>query len=141
MSGTISGIDISPEHDYVVCSYREGGIELFSTATLMSVWKKPDFELELPVFESYRMLPHCIVFHPPLFPLRRCIVFHPGGDLILPGRLDEVLSIEGKLRSGPFQCDESCSKFTNCCFSSDSSKMVTNYGNNLIVWKLLAAIR
>ena len=68
--------------------------------------------------------------------LRHCIVFHPGGDFILPGRLDEVLSIEGKLRSGPFQCDESCSKFTNCCFSFDSSRMVTNSGNNLIVWNV-----
>ena len=130
LSGSISGIDISPEHDYVVCSYIEGGIELFSTATLMSVWKKPDFELELPSPLSLDnfiggpcMLPHCIVFH-------------PGGDLILPGRLDEVLSIEGKLRSGLFQCDESCSKFTNCCFSLDNSRMVTNYGNNLIVWNV-----
>ena len=123
LSGTISGIDISPKHDYIVCSYREGGIELFSTATLMSVWKKPDFELELPFLDAYRMLRHCIVFH-------------PGGDLILPGRLDEVLSIEGKLRSGPFQCDESCSKFTNCCFSLDNSRMVTNSGNNLIVWNV-----
>ena len=90
----------------------------------MSVWKKPDVQLELPYFfDAYLMLPHCIVFH-------------PGGDLILPGRLDEVLSIEGKLRSGPFQCDESCSKFTNYCFSLDNSRMVTNYGNNLIVWNV-----
>ena len=123
LSGTISGIDISPKHDYIVCSYREGGIELFSIATLMSVWKKTDFELNLPCFDHYRMLRHCIVFH-------------PGGDFILPGRLDEVLSIEGKLRSGPFQCDESCSKFTNCCFSLDNSRMVTNCGNNLIVWNV-----
>ena len=123
LSGTISGIDISPKHDYIVCSYREGGIELFSVATLMSVWKKTDFELNLPCFDRYRMLRHGIVFH-------------PGGDLILPGRLDEVLSIEGKLRSGPFQCDESCSKFTNCCFSLDNSRMVTNCGNNLIVWNV-----
>ena len=130
LSGTISGIDISPEHDYVVCSYREGGVELFSTATLMSVWKKPDFELELPPslpLNNFIVSP-CM--------LRHCIVFHPGDDLILPGRLDEVLSIEGKLRSGPFQCDESCSKFTNCCFSLDNSRMVTNYGNNLIVWNV-----
>ena len=127
LSGTISGIDISPKHDYIVCGYREGGIELFSTATLMSVWKKPQFELP-PLF-----LNNC-VYRPRM--LRHCIVFHPGGDLILPGRLDEVLCIEGKLRSGPFQCDESCSKFTNCCFSLDSSRMVTNYRNNLIVWNV-----
>ena len=35
LSGTISDIDISPKHDYVVCRYREGGIELISTATLI----------------------------------------------------------------------------------------------------------
>ena len=120
LSGRISGIDISPKHDYIVCGYTQGGIELFSTATLLPVWKKPEFNME----------------RSPFFPLRSCIVFHPGGDLILPGRLDEVLSIEGKLRSGPFQCDESCSKFTNCCFSLDNSRMVTNYGNNLIVWNV-----
>ena len=132
LSGTISGIDISPQHDYVVCRYREGGIELFSTATLMSVWKKPDFELEPPPLLSLNIL-----LRGPCM-LRHCIVFHPGGDLILPGRLDKVLSIEGKLRSGPFQCDESCSNFTNCCFSLDKRRMVTNYGNNLIVWNVVS---
>ena len=130
LSGAISGIDISPKHDYIVCSYREGGIELFSTATLMSVWKKPDVQLELPPPLSLNDF-----IDRPLM-LRHCIVFHPGCDLILPGRLDEVLSIEGKLRSGPFQWDESCSRFTNCCFSLDNSRMVTNYGNNLIVWNV-----
>ena len=124
LSGTISCIDISPKHDYVVCSYIEDGIELISTATLTSVWKKPDFELP-PLFLNNSLRGPRM--------LRHCIVFHPDGDLILPGRLDEVLSIEGKLRSGPFQCDESCSKFTNCCFSLDNSRMVTSYGNNLIV--------
>ena len=39
LSGTISGIDISPKHDYIVCGYGEGGIELFSTATLVCVEK------------------------------------------------------------------------------------------------------
>ena len=123
LSGTVLGIDISPKDDYIVCKYRVGGIELFSTASLMSVWKKTDFEPELIFFDAYSVLRHCIVFH-------------PGGDLILPGRLDEVLSIEGKFRSGPFQCDESCSKFTNCCFSLDRSRMVTNYYNDLIVWNV-----
>ena len=127
LSGTILGIDISPKHDYIVCGYREGGIELFSTATFMSVWKEPDFELPPPLYLNNFIRP-CM--------LRHCIVFHPVGDLILPGRLDEVLSIEGKLTSGLFQCDESCLKFTNCCFSLDNSRMVTNYGNNLIVWNV-----
>ena len=131
LSGTISGIDISSNYDYVVCSYRQGGIELFSTATFISVWQKPDVVLEQPPPLS---LPNFLGRGPCM--LRHCIVFHPGGDLILPGRLDEVLTIEGELSSGPFQCDESCSKFTNCCFSSDNSRMVTSYGNDLIVWRV-----
>ena len=132
LSGTISSIDISPKHDYIVCSYREGGIELFFTATLMSVWKKPDFELELPPPYSLNNF----MGGPGM--LRHCIVFHPDGDFILPGRLDEVLSIGGKLRSGPFQCDESCSTFTNCCFFLDNSRMVTDYCDNLIVWNVVS---
>ena len=131
LSGTISAIDISPKHDYIVCGYGNRGIELFSTATLMSVWKKLDFELVKPfrLYSPYELTGRLCM-------LRHCVVFHPGGDLILPGRLDEVLSIEGKLRSGPFQCDESCSEFTNCCFSLDNSRMVTNSDNNLIVWNV-----
>ena len=91
------------------------------------MWKKPDFDLELPPPLSLNnsLRRPCM--------LRHCIVFHPVGDLILPGRLDEVLCIEGKLRSGPFQWDESSKYFTNCCFSLDNSRMFTNYGNNLIV--------
>ena len=127
LSGTISAIDISLNHDYVICSYSEGGIELFSTAAFMSVWKKPDFELEQP---------------PPLTPLngpcmlRHSIVFHPRDNFILPGRLDKVLTVQGKFRPGPFQCDENCSKFTHCCFSLDNSRMVTNCGNSLIIWNV-----
>ena len=129
-SGTISGIDISPNHDYIICSYTEGGIELFSTAALMSVWKKTDFELEQPP-----PLPLPNFLGGPCM-LRHFIVFYPRDNFILPGRLDEVLTVEGEFRSGPFQCDENCSKFTNCCFSSDNCRMVTNYGNDLIVWNV-----
>ena len=130
LSGTISGIDISPNHDSIICSYREGGIELFSTAALMSVWKKTDFELEQSPPLSLRNF-----LDGPCM-LRHCIVFHPRDNIILPGRLDTVITVKGTFRPGPFQCDENCSKFTNCCFSSDNSRMVTNYGNNLIVWNV-----
>ena len=129
LSGTISGIDISPSHDYIICSYREGGIELFSTAAFMSVWKNTDFELEQPPLSLPNFLDGPCM-------LRHCIVFHPRDNIILPGRLDEVITVEGTFRPGRFQCDESCSKFTNCCFSSDNSRMVTNYGNDLIVWNV-----
>ena len=130
LSGTISAIDISSNHDYIICSYREGGIELFSTEALMSVWKKTDFEIEQPPPLS---LPNFL--GGPCM-LRHFIVFYPRDNFILPGRLDKVLTVEGEFRSGPFQCDENCSKFTNCCFSPDNSRMVTNYGKNLIVWNV-----
>ena len=122
LSGTISGIDISPNHDYVVCCYEEGGIELFSLATGMSEWKIQDFKAELTA------LPR----------LRHCIVFYPRENLILPGRLDEAISMKGTFTKGPFHSNEACSKFTNCCFSSDNSKMVTNYGNSLNIWNVLS---
>ncbi len=70
--------------------------------------------------------------------MRHCIVFHPSENLILPGRLDKAISLQGTFTEGPFQPDEGCSKFTNCCFSSDNSKMVTNYGNSLNIWNVLS---
>ena len=130
LSGTISGIDISPKHDYVVCCYKEGGIELFSLATGKSEWRIEEFKVELTSFPS---LGNYIC--DPLM-LAHCIVFHPQKSLILPGRLDQGLTLKGTFTTGPFQCDEGCSKFTNCCFSSDNSRMVTLYGINLIVWNV-----
>ena len=130
LSGKISGIDVSPRYDFVVCCYKEGGIELFSLTTGRSEWKLPSFKVELPA------LPHLSSYigftHPCL--LRHCIVFHPHKNLILPGTLDNVISMQGELSQGPFQCDEECSKFTSCCFSSDNSKMVTNIDYSLIIW-------
>ncbi len=70
--------------------------------------------------------------------LRHCIVFHPRENLILPGRLDKAISLQGTFTEGPFHADEGCSKFTNCRFSSDNSKMVTNYGNSLNIWNVLS---
>ncbi|CAB4004259.1 E3 ubiquitin- ligase DZIP3 [Paramuricea clavata] len=129
LSGTISGIDISHNHDYVVCSYKEGGIELFSLTNGKSEWKIQDFKVELLSFpdnvDNLCMLQHCIVFH-------------PRESLILPGRLYKALNMQGEFRSGPFQSTECCSKFSNCCFSSDNSQMVTHYGNNLTVWDILS---
>ncbi len=46
--------------------------------------------------------------------------------------------MKGTFTKGPFHADEGCSKFTNCCFSSDNSKMVTNYGNSLNIWNVLS---
>ena len=121
LSGTIKSIDVSPNHEYVVCGYTDGGIELFFIATGMSEWKK-DF----------------VVFSPLLYTskLRHQVVFHPHEKLILPGRLDKVLTLQGKFTAGPFQCDKDSSKFSNCCFTVDGSRMVTNNDNSLFVWNV-----
>ena len=122
LSGTIQSIDVSPNHDYVVCGYTDGGIELFSLATSMSEWKKED--LVVPSRPLYRfILPHQVVFH-------------PRENLILPGRLDNVLTLQGKFTPGPFHCDEDSSEFSNCCFAVDGSRMVTNNDNSLLVWNV-----
>ena len=135
LSGTISGIDISPKYDYVVCCYKEGGIELFSLATGKSEWKILESKVELRSFPSLGNY----IGGP--FMLAHCIVFHPRESLILPGRLDQGLTLKGTFTTGPFQCDEDSSKFTHCCFSSDNSRMVTFYGVNLIVWNVLSGTK
>ena len=121
LSGTIHSIDVSPNHDYVVCGYTDGGIELFSLATGMSEWKK---DLVVPFSGRY------------FFALPHQVVFHPHENLILPGRLDKVLTLQGKFIEGPFHCDDDSSKFSNCCFTLDGSRMVTNNNNGLFVWNV-----
>jgi hypothetical protein len=129
ISGDILSIDVTREGDYVVVGYTRGGIELFSLATGMSEWKIQDFILKLPP-------PYNDDTDPDVCMLPHNIVFHPRKKLILPGNLDEVLTFQGTLTTGPFRCDESSSVFSNCCFSMDGSKMVTNYGNDLFVWNV-----
>ena len=126
LSGSIKSIDVSPNHDYVVCGYTDGGIELFSLATGLSEWKKEDFVM--PSHLLYRfILPHQVVFH-------------PRENLILPGRLDKVLTLQGKFTAGPFQCDKDSSEFSDCCFTLDGSRMVTLVigleQNGLFVWNV-----
>ena len=127
LSGKLQSIDVSPNHDYVVCGYEEGGIELFSLATGMSEWKKEDF------FMPFRL---CHIFTLP-----HQVVFHPRENLILPGRLDKVLTLQGKFTAGPFDCDEDSSEFGNCCFTVDGSRMVTNNDNGLFVWNVYCGRR
>ena len=122
LSGSIKSIDVSPNHDYVVCGYTDGGIELFSLATGLSEWKKEDFVMPFPIL-YYRILPHQVVFH-------------PRKNLILPGRLKKVLTLQGKFTAGPFRCDKDSSEFNNCCFTVDGSRMVTNKDNGLFVWNV-----
>ena len=125
LSGRLSGIDVSLKNDYVVCSYVDGGIELFSLPTGKSVWKISDFQVKFSYIPYNAVGPYM---------LPHCIVFHPCKDLIFPGTLRQVLTLQGELKTGPFLCDKSCSEFTNCCFSSDNSKMVTYHSNKLVVW-------
>ena len=87
-----------------------------------SEWKKED------IFVPCN-LPHLFIF-------QRQVVFHPRGNFILPGRLDKVLTLQGKSTEGPFQCDKESSEFSNCCFTVDGSKMVTHNDNGLFVWNV-----
>lgn len=121
LSGCIVSIDVSPNHDYVVCGYSNGGIELFSSATSKSEWIMKGFPLSFG--DSC-----CIIMYP------HSVVFHPCGNLVFPSILGEVLTLDGKLRTGPFHCDEDNSKFSNSCFSVDGSRMATTYGKHLYVW-------
>ena len=122
LSGRLYSIDVSPNNDYVVCRYTDGGIELFSLATGMSEWKKEDFFVPSPL--------------PYMFTMPHQVVFHPRENLILPGRLDNVLTLKGKFTAGPFHCDEDSSEFSNCCFPVDGSRMVTNNDNGLHFWNV-----
>ena len=124
LSGTIQSIDVSPNHDYVVCGYTNGGVELFSLATCISEWKKEDFFV--PFFLSFSCIRYTV----------HQVLFHPWENLILPGRLDKVLTLQGKFTAGPFHCDEDSSEFSNCCFTVDGSRMVTNNHNGLFVWNV-----
>ena len=121
LSGYIVSIDVSPNHDYIVCGYSNGGIELFSSATGKSEWIMKGFPLSFS--DSC-----CIIMY------THSVVFHPCGNLVFPSILDEVLTLDGKLRTGPFHCDEDSSKFSNSCFSADGSRMATTYGKHLYVW-------
>ena len=132
LSDSIATIDVSPKYDFVVCAYEEGVVELFSLETGFSEWKIEvttlEFGRESKGRECFMMLPHCIVFH-------------PRENLILPGRLDKVLTLLGTFSKGPFHCKQDDSAFTNCCFSLDGSKMVTTYhGESLFLWNVKSGI-
>ena len=65
-----------------------------------------------------------------------CIAFHPAKNLILPVRLDQVLSLtDVSWQQGPFSDCEKKRFFTFCCFSPDNCGMVVanDYSNDLVV--------
>ena len=122
LSGDLQTVDVSPNHDYVVCGYIDGGIELFSLATGISEWKKED------IVESFPRHDDFILLHQ--------VVFHPHENLILPGTLDKVLTLQGNFTAGPFHCDADNSEFSDCRFTVDGSRMVTKDYDCLFVWNV-----
>ena len=122
LSDTIRSIDVSSDHDYVVCGYEGGGIELFSLATGMSEWKIEDI-----------FMPDYILNHQ--------IVFYPLDNLIFPSRIDKLLTLRGQFTTGPFHSKVDYPVFTNCCFSMDWSRMATVHDDGLYVWNVCNGFR
>ncbi|XP_046858617.1 uncharacterized protein LOC124452066 [Xenia sp. Carnegie-2017] len=111
-------VDVSRNHDYVVCGYRGFVVQLFSLRTNKCLWIE-NIAGELKQYEKKEF----------------CVVFHPFEDLIFASQLHKILDINGKISSSPFYCDDSTSKFfTNKCFSKDKYTMVTCYKDTLTVW-------
>ncbi|XP_046857612.1 uncharacterized protein LOC124451020 isoform X2 [Xenia sp. Carnegie-2017] len=111
-------VDVSQNHDYVVCGYKGFIVQLFSLRTNTCLWIK-NIAGQFKQYEEE----NC------------CVVFHPFEDLIFASQLDKILNINGKISFSPFHCDDSTSKFfTNKCFSKDKCTMVTSYKDTLTVW-------
>ena len=121
-------VDISPSEDFVICGYKEKGIELFSLSDFKSLWKIDDFVVKR--YKNFGFLKRASYITP------RRIVFHPFLNVIFPGQLYPVFNFEGKYDSGPITCENVPVKFKCCCFSHDHTKMVTNHDDDLIVWNL-----
>ncbi|XP_046857156.1 uncharacterized protein LOC124450546 isoform X3 [Xenia sp. Carnegie-2017] len=111
-------VDVSRNHDYVVCGYLGFVVQLFSLRTNRCLWVK-NIAGQFKHSENKDF----------------CVVFHPFDDLIFASQLHKILDIKGKISCSSFQCDDSTSKFfTNKCFSKDKYTMVTSYKDTLTVW-------
>ncbi|XP_046857158.1 uncharacterized protein LOC124450547 [Xenia sp. Carnegie-2017] len=111
-------VDVSRNHDYVVCGYEGFIVQLFSLRTNRCLWIK-NIAGQFKLYKNKEV----------------CVVFHPFEDLIFASQLDKILDINGKISSSPFHCDDSTSKFfSNKCFSKDKYTMVTSYKDTLTVW-------
>ncbi|XP_046858581.1 uncharacterized protein LOC124452031 [Xenia sp. Carnegie-2017] len=114
----LNSVDVSRNHDYVVCGYLGFVVQLFSLRTNRCLWIK-NIVGQFKQYEEEEL----------------CVVFHPFQDLIFASQLDKILDINGKISSSPFHCDDFTSKlFTNKCFSKDKYTMVTSYKDTLTVW-------
>ncbi|XP_046858571.1 uncharacterized protein LOC124452020 [Xenia sp. Carnegie-2017] len=111
-------VDVSRNHDYVVCGYEGFIVQLFSLRTNRCLWIK-NIAGQFKQYEEKNF----------------CVVFNPFIDFISASQLDKILDINGKISCSPFYCDDSTSKFfTNKCFSKDKYTMVTSYKDTLTVW-------
>ncbi|XP_046857014.1 uncharacterized protein LOC124450400 isoform X2 [Xenia sp. Carnegie-2017] len=114
----LKSVDVSRNHDYVVCGYEGFIVQLFSLRTNRCLWIKNISGQ----FKQYKEEEFCVVFY-------------PFEDLIFASQLDKILDINDKISSSPFHCDDFTSKFfTNKCFSKDKYTMVTSYKDTLTVW-------
>ena len=113
----LSSADV--RNHYVVLCFEPGAIVLISIKPFKVMWTKTFLEKEI----------SC-----------NCIAFHPRHDVILPGRLDQVLSLtDGSWQPGSFVCEKNYF-FTDCCFSPDNKIMITgnDRDEHLILWDLVS---
>ncbi|XP_046857613.1 uncharacterized protein LOC124451021 [Xenia sp. Carnegie-2017] len=114
----LKSVDVSRNHDYVVCGYEGFIVQLFSLRTNRCLWIK-NIAGQFKQYEEGDF----------------SVVFHPFEDLIFASQLDKIIDINGRISSSPFHCDDCTSKFfTNKCFSKDKYTMVTSYKDTLTVW-------
>ncbi|XP_046857746.1 uncharacterized protein LOC124451161 [Xenia sp. Carnegie-2017] len=114
----LKSVDVSRNHDYIVCGYEGFVVQLFSLRTNRCLWIK-NISCQFKQYEKKEF----------------CVAFHPFEDIIFASQLDKILDINGKISSSPFHCDDSTFKFfTNKCFSKDKYTMVTIYKDTLTVW-------
>ena len=115
----LSSADVRNLLDYVVLCFESGIVVIISLKPFKVIWAKTFAKEEI----------SC-----------SCIAFHPHHDVILPGRVDQVLSLrEGSWKPGPFSCQENYF-FNECCFSPDNSIMITgnNSDKHLVLWDLIS---
>ena len=109
--------DVRNLFDYVALCLKSGVVVLISIKPFNIIWMKVFAEEEI----------SC-----------SCISFHPHQDIILPGRLDQVLSLtDGSWQPSPFSCAVRYF-FTECCFSPDNTIMITgnDHEEHLVLWDL-----
>ena len=115
--------DVCIPKDLVVLCFESGVVKLISIKPFKEIWTKTFAKDEIST---------------------NCIAFHPDKDVVLPGRLDQVLSlIDGSWQQSPFSCKENdrCYFFTDCCFSPDNTFMIAHdkrHAYYLHVWNLVS---